>query len=492
MSNTPIEKLSSDPPDGGVEAFGYRPQLRRSMGFFSTFAISFSLLSITTGLFANYGFGLSQAGPRFIWTWLIVGVGNLIIAFCLAHLASRVPLAGYAYQWASRMISVRYGWFPGWLALVGWLTGTAGVAYAFAAYFAPYVGIGSSQGTIIAITALVLLSWAIIHILGIKLASGINNFSVAAEFIGTMLVGVGLLIYALVKHMNNASILSHANPGGAGAGISALAVSSLMAAYCLTGFEGAADLAEESTHPVRNVPRAITRSYLWTMIAGFVALLGFTLAIPNLKGTEASSIPLFYITRHYLNGPVTAIFMTAVFIAIYACGLINMAAVSRLMFSMARDNTLPGSTVMSRVSRNFESPYVAIIISTIISVLFTLVAKAEAIITSVSSVAVYTSYALIILAGVYNKKIPEREGAWSLGSAFKPLAWISVLWVIAIDCALVLPKINRHALEGFGVTLALAIIWYFIRIRSVADKLDPLYAATPATGTRDIPSNNAQ
>jgi len=47
-----------------VEVFGYQPELRRSMGFFSTFAISFSLMSITTGIFANYGFGLQQAGIR--------------------------------------------------------------------------------------------------------------------------------------------------------------------------------------------------------------------------------------------------------------------------------------------------------------------------------------------------------------------------------------------------------------------------------------------
>ena len=45
-----------------VERFGYRQTLRRSMGWFSSFAVSFSFISITTGIFANYGFGIDHGG----------------------------------------------------------------------------------------------------------------------------------------------------------------------------------------------------------------------------------------------------------------------------------------------------------------------------------------------------------------------------------------------------------------------------------------------
>ena len=88
--------------DEELRSFGYEPQLKRRMGGFSTFAISFSLISITTGIFANFGFGLDQAGPKFIWTWVIVGIGQMLVALTFAHLAPRVPLAGYAYQWAAK------------------------------------------------------------------------------------------------------------------------------------------------------------------------------------------------------------------------------------------------------------------------------------------------------------------------------------------------------------------------------------------------------
>src|SRR6204780_5228997 len=94
-----------------VERGGYRPELRRSLKFFSMFAIAFSIISITTGIFLNYGFGLEYWGPASIWTWPIVGVGNLMIALVVAALGTRTPLARHAYQWSRRLVNPPYGWF---------------------------------------------------------------------------------------------------------------------------------------------------------------------------------------------------------------------------------------------------------------------------------------------------------------------------------------------------------------------------------------------
>ena len=51
-----------------VEQAGYHEELRRSLQSFSMFAIAFSVISITTGIFLNYGFGLTWFGPASIWT----------------------------------------------------------------------------------------------------------------------------------------------------------------------------------------------------------------------------------------------------------------------------------------------------------------------------------------------------------------------------------------------------------------------------------------
>ena len=450
-----------------VGEFGYDQQLSRSMGKFSTFAISFSLMSVTTGIFANYAFGLGQAGPSFIWTWPVVAVGNVVIALVLAHLATHVPLAGYAYQWPARMVSRRYGWFPGWLALVGWLTGTPGVAYALAQYFAPYVGLGSSVGTIVIVTIAILLSWMVIHLVGLKLAAVINNASVVTEIAGSLLVGVGLLIYALLHHVQDFSFLTTGPSSTQAPTIGLLATASLMAAYTLTGFEGAADLAEESHEPRRTVPPAMILSIVISAVLGFIVLLGFELATPDASAIQSSSVPLLDIASHYL-GALTPAFMILVFVSIYACGLINMAAMTRLAFSMSRDGVLPFSRAISSVS-NRNSPYVAVVAATVISSAFVLVAKVEAIITSVSAVAIYLSYALVILGGWRIGREPLAGNYFSLGRGFRPLTILALVWILALVIGLlVAPGSWITPLTLLGV-LALGFLWYFVRVRNVVD-----------------------
>src|SRR6204780_5690935 len=93
--------------------FGYKQELKRTLKLFSLFPISFSVLSVTTGIFTNFAFATSEFGPASIWLWLIAAVGAMILAFVLAELASRIPLAGYSYQWGGRLVGPGYGWFVG-------------------------------------------------------------------------------------------------------------------------------------------------------------------------------------------------------------------------------------------------------------------------------------------------------------------------------------------------------------------------------------------
>ena len=91
--------------DQAVIEAGYKPQLRRSVGFFSSFAISFSYMSVLTGIVANYGFTLGKAGGFGIWSWLLVVLGHGLTALVFAEMAGRVPLAGCAYNWNNRLAS---------------------------------------------------------------------------------------------------------------------------------------------------------------------------------------------------------------------------------------------------------------------------------------------------------------------------------------------------------------------------------------------------
>ena len=74
-----------------LQKLGYAQQLRRSMGSFSSFAISFSLISITTGIFANFSMGIREAGPAVIWSWTVVVFGQLLVSLVIAELSTPLP-----------------------------------------------------------------------------------------------------------------------------------------------------------------------------------------------------------------------------------------------------------------------------------------------------------------------------------------------------------------------------------------------------------------
>jgi amino acid transporter len=450
-----------------LEAFGYPQKLRRTMGGYTSFAVSFSFISVTTGLFANYGFGLSQAGRLFIWTWIAVSIGQLGVALCFAHIAPRVPVCGYSYQWASKLVSHKFGWYCAWFAIGGWLTGTAGVAYAFASYFAPYVGLGDAQLTIVIVTVLLLFVYLGIQLTGMRFSGRVNNVSVVTEIVGTTLVGAGLLIYILIKHPSNFGLLTSSAGAAPGSYLAAFAVSALVGMYTLTGFDGAADLAEETKNPSRSVPRAIIRSEVISAVVGFVVLLGFTVAIPNLAGTQASGTPLLYIMQNYLGPVFTPIAMVMVFISIFACGLINLAAVSRLVFSLGRDGVLPGSKFLSTLSGT-RSPQGALIACTVIAALFTIVAKVESVITSVGAASDFMMYALVIVAALIAKRdLRGPEGSFTLGRWFKPIAVATLIWIAIAEVAVTVPPINHVAGIGMLVVFALGVFWYFVRVRNM-------------------------
>jgi amino acid transporter len=83
--------------------FGYKQELDRSLGLFSSFAAGFSYISIMTGVFELFFFGFASRGPAFIWTWPAVFAGQLLVALCFAELAGQFPLAGSVYQWSKQI-----------------------------------------------------------------------------------------------------------------------------------------------------------------------------------------------------------------------------------------------------------------------------------------------------------------------------------------------------------------------------------------------------
>ena len=157
--------------------FGYKQDLNRSMKGFSSFAISFSLISILTGIFANFHFGYSEVGPWISLSWLIVFIGQFFVALIMAELSVSFPISGYGYQWSSRLVNSKLGFATGWLLLMQFLTGLPGICKTIGIIFSDFLSqVFSFEVNDIIISIIVIWIITLIHKKGI-LNVGVKTLS---------------------------------------------------------------------------------------------------------------------------------------------------------------------------------------------------------------------------------------------------------------------------------------------------------------------------
>jgi amino acid transporter len=486
-----------------LERFGYRQELKRSLGYFSAFALSFSVISVTTGLFANYGSGLQIGGPAFIWTWLIVGAGQFLVALVFAQLARQIPLSGYAYQWTRQLAGDRLAWWAGWIMIVQFIAGMSGVCYAMANYLVPYLGLAETNRNVVLTTVAILFTISLINHFGIRLASMVNDFSVVAEILGSVAVGLLLLAVALLRKTHPIGFLfSHpAQPAGL-AYLPAFASSALMSAWTIGGFEAAANVAEETHMPQQRVPMAIVLSELASVFLGFPVLIGFTLAIPSLAIASTHATPLLYIMEHYFPPYVTNTAMLLVFISIFACALANVTTLTRMVWAMARDGQLPASSWLAHISVH-KVPANAIWTVALMAAAFTSWAKAEVVITGICTLMMYIVYGIVVAAALWgtsrirktvNALEPAASGAPRVAESAgghtpqvsRSLCIAALVWILFLLVVISLPRSAWINSIASAATLGVGACWYFWgRPRTPAD------AATAPLHTSGVPVHRA-
>ena len=130
-ASEPTATLTEPGDSHDLARFGYKQELHRSLGSFSSFAAGFSYISIMTGVFQLFGFGFASGGPAMIWTWPLEFIGQGAVALCFAEFAGQFPLAGSVYQSSKQIASPATSWMAGWIIIVGSIATAAAVAVAY-------------------------------------------------------------------------------------------------------------------------------------------------------------------------------------------------------------------------------------------------------------------------------------------------------------------------------------------------------------------------
>ena len=474
--------IESKPAGGGpaaddrseLEKFGYRQELERSLGSFSSFAAGFSYISILTGVFQLFFFGFGSGGPAFIWTWPLVFLGQLCVALCFAELAGQFPLAGSVYQWAKQIAKPATSWLAGWIMIIGAIVTAAAVAVAYQIIL-PQVSTafqivgsdsdagltstpGGAQNAII--LALVLVVFAtVVNIIGVKLMAKINNFGVAVELGASV-----LLVIALAIHIKRGPGLVF-DTAGTGEGqswgyLGAFLVASLMSAYVFYGFDTAGSLAEETTQPRRHAPRAILRALTAAFVVGGLIMLFGMMAVGDLSAKELSTSGMPYLLKSTLGEGLGDAFLICSAIAITVCCLAVQTAAIRMTWAMARDGRLPFSRAMAKVSPRSKTPILPALLTGGLTVVVLLInlgnQRAFFILTSTAIVLFYIPY-LMVTGPMLVRRL---RGGWPRaghGPYFKLGRWgtlvnlVAVLYGGAMTVNLIWPRAEVYGTDH----------WYF-------------------------------
>src|SRR5438067_1978284 len=185
-----------------LAGFGYRQELKRILGVYSSFAVAFSYISPSTGIFALYALGLGIGGAFFFWSWPLVALGQFLVALNFAEVSSHFPVAGSVYQWSKYLANRHYSWFNGWIYLFAGILTVTAVDLTVPIVLVPFLnGLGlsipSGFWTPIVVGLLVLLSTTLLNVFGVRLVSIVNNTGVVFEILGMVVFAIYVCCLAI-------------------------------------------------------------------------------------------------------------------------------------------------------------------------------------------------------------------------------------------------------------------------------------------------------
>jgi amino acid transporter len=419
-----------------LESFGYKQELKRSLSFWTNFAVGFAFISPVVGLYAIIALATFAAGPAWVWALPIVLAGQLLVASVFAELASQYPIAGGVYQWTRRLTGATYAWFAGWIYVWTLMLTVTAVAYFGSVWLASvFDATPSANGQVVWAFALLIVT-TFVNAVGLNPLKYVVNVGIAAECIASVLIGLLLLLFfrnhPISYLWEGLGAQASFNSGSYFAAfLAAIAISG----WAFVGFDSCGSVSEETQDPMRRVPRAILFSLLSVGAVIILNSIAIGLSFDDTKAVMSGEVldPVTPAVTDAFGSWAEKPFELVVLAAFIACGIAVQATATRVLFSLSRDRMLPASSVLSRVGGN-KVPLGALAVASVVSacgLLFGLNARAVNTLITFGSGGYYITFWLVCAAALYarlsGRWVPA--GRFSLGRFALPVNIAAVAWL---------------------------------------------------------------
>ncbi|GAT24587.1 GABA permease [Aspergillus luchuensis] len=368
----------------------------------------------------------------FIWGFVVVSVGVLLLFASLAEMASMAPTAGGQYHWVSEFAPRKYqkflSYITGWLCATGWECAIVSIAFLAGTIIQGLVILNYPDyvserwhGTLITI-AITLFSVLFNTFLAKKLPL-VEAFILILHVAGFFIVIIPLWVLAPIKDAKSV-FTQFTNGGDWNSNGTATMVGLITAITAMIGYDCTVHMSEEVRDASTTLPKAIMAACSLNGVLAFVVMvtLCFTLGDVDEVLDSATGYPFIQVFFNATKSYAATNAMTAIVtMSLIASVITEVATASRQLWSFARDGGVPLASFFGHVNPNWNIPLNAVLVSLVLTMLLSLInigstVALDALITLTVG-ALLNSY-IVTVSCVAWKRIrgePLPPHRWSLG-----------------------------------------------------------------------------
>ena len=350
--------------------------LDRSISFSQAIIYGLGVI-IGAGIYTLIGVGAGIAGPALWISFIIAAVIAYFTALSYAELSARFPKDGAESVYVSKAFNNKaLAFFIGFLSIIIWAVSSATVAWGFAAYFKIFFPVNPLFVVIILIIVL-----SAINSLGVQLSVRISNIMTFFTILGLLLV-----VFFGLRFIGSVNLFEGINGENLFENSFSLITSLFSAAalifFAYLGFEGLANISEETQNARKNIPKAILLSlsaatiiYVAVAIVSVSAIAPAQLALAANANNSITQGPLALVAENAI-APGAGFFLSLIALCATASTLIILLNVSsRILYGLSEQHLFP--QLFSSINPKTKTPLFAILISGILGICFTFVGNIE-------------------------------------------------------------------------------------------------------------------
>lgn len=439
------------------------PELKRVMG--PGLLLLFVVGDILgTGVYALVGDVAAEVGGAAWLPFLVAFAVATITAFSYLELVTKYPQAAGAALYAHKAFGIHFITFlVAFVVMCSGITSASTASRAFAANLFTGIDVEPSKIAVALLALGFMAALAAINYRGVGESVKLNVVLTIVEITGLIIVIlVGLWAFTGGNADVDFSRITAFETAEDKNTFLAVTAATSLAFFAMVGFEDSVNMAEETKDPIKTFPKILLSGL---GIAGLVYVLVSIVAVALVPiGTlEESDTPLVEVVKAGAPGlPIDAILPFMTMFAVSNTALINMLMASRLIYGMAKQRVLP--PVLGTVHPTRQSPWVAIIFTTLIA--FGLIAYVSAFASSnaISILGGTTSLLLLAVFAVVNVAVLVlRRDVQHAGGHFKTPTALPVIGFL-VSLYLVLPFSGRPVQQYIvaGALVATGIVLFFI------------------------------